>query len=82
MTKIVLITGASSGIGEAFAKLFAEKDYDLVITARRQEKLDQLAKILRQAYQVNVYVISVDLSQQNAPKRLFEYCQQKNIQID
>ena len=44
MNKTVLITGASSGIGKDFATLFAEKGYDLVLTARRKKNLEEIKK--------------------------------------
>ncbi len=48
MKKIVLVTGATSGIGEACAEKFAENGYDVIITGRRKEALDQLEKSLRE----------------------------------
>jgi short-subunit dehydrogenase len=55
------ITGASSGIGRAFACRFAQMGYDLVITGRRKPELDDIAEILRLAYQIRVEVITGDL---------------------
>ena len=55
-----LITGASSGIGEAFARLFADEGFDLVLTARREEKLQELAENLPAA--TKVIVLPGDLS--------------------
>ncbi len=50
MRKTVLITGATSGIGEATARKFAEASYRLIITGRRQERLDELSGNLLTAY--------------------------------
>jgi uncharacterized protein len=60
--QLALISGASSGIGEAFARQLAEKGVDLCITGRRQEKLDTIAAELRQRYEVSVDVIVADLA--------------------
>ena len=57
-----LITGASSGIGAALAKQFAAKGYGLVLTARRESRLDELAGELRKAYGSTVDIIGADLA--------------------
>jgi hypothetical protein len=57
-----LVTGASSGIGEAFARLLAERGLHLVIAARRKERLDRLAGELVDRYGVTVKTVGVDLS--------------------
>ena len=59
---IALITGASSGIGEAFAIELAAMKHDITLVARRPDKLEQLAKDLREKYEINVNVIIADLS--------------------
>ncbi|MBD3647216.1 MAG: SDR family NAD(P)-dependent oxidoreductase, partial [Pseudomonadales bacterium] len=56
-----LITGASSGIGEALAREFARNDYDLIITARSQAKLESLAAELGDFVEVDV--VDSDLCQ-------------------
>jgi short-subunit dehydrogenase len=56
-----LITGASSGIGEAFARALASRGYAVTITARRGERLRSLADELREAYGVDVHEIVADL---------------------
>src|SRR5476649_1040026 len=61
MAKIALITGASSGIGEACAHLFAREHYNLVLTGRRLDRLEKLAKKLNTKYNVEVAVSSFDV---------------------
>ncbi|HEY2580312.1 MAG TPA: SDR family NAD(P)-dependent oxidoreductase [Mucilaginibacter sp.] len=61
MTKIALITGATSGIGEACAQLFASENYNLVLTGRRLDRLEKLAKKLNTKYNVEVAVSSFDV---------------------
>jgi uncharacterized protein len=57
-----LITGASSGLGAAFAERLAHDDYDLIIVARRRERLESLAEQLKSNYHTHVEVIVADLS--------------------
>lgn len=59
--QLALITGASSGIGEAFARQLAQQGYDLCITGRRKEKLEAIAAELCQRHKVSVEVITADL---------------------
>ncbi len=61
MTKIALITGATSGIGEACAHLFARENYNLVLTGRRLDRLEALAKKLNAKYNTEIAVSSFDV---------------------
>jgi 3-hydroxy acid dehydrogenase/malonic semialdehyde reductase len=66
MSKIALITGATSGIGAACARLFAQEGYDLIITGRRTERLNQLATELKVANDINVLSLTFDISKRAA----------------
>src|ERR1051326_5795649 len=57
-----LITGTSSGLGAAFAERLAHDGYDLMIVARRRDRLESLAARLRSEYHVDVEVLAADLS--------------------
>src|SRR5207237_9303799 len=58
----VLVTGASSGFGEEFARQYAEKGHPLVLVARRLDRLQTLAEKIRQQHRIEVVVEQVDLS--------------------
>ena len=82
MKKTALITGASGGIGREFARIHANRGGDLIIVARRIEKLEELKKELEDKHQVRVVPIVKDLGSAGAAKSLFEEVKSKNIQID
>jgi NADP-dependent 3-hydroxy acid dehydrogenase YdfG len=62
MSKIALITGATSGIGEACAHVFAREGYNLVLTGRRLERLEKLAGHLNKKYDTEIAIASFDVS--------------------
>lgn len=80
--KTALITGASSGLGTDFARLFARDGFNLVIVARRKEKLEALAEEIKQEYSVDVTILAADLSDPAAPAEIFKKVQEKGIFID
>lgn len=78
----VLITGASSGFGEEFARQYAKQGHALVLVARRLDRLQALADTLRQRHRVEVVVEQADLSDLAAIVRLHERLRQRGIPID
>ncbi len=80
--KTALITGASSGIGLEFAKIFAREGYDLVIIATNAQKLGQVAFDLHEEYNVKIKVITKDLSEKNSAKEIFDELEKEKIEID
>ncbi len=77
-----LVTGASSGIGLELAKLFAKDNKNLVIVARSEDKLNELASELSEKHGVDVKVIVKDLSNLNAPTEIFDQLNAENLEID
>ena len=78
----VLVTGASSGFGEEFARQYAAQGRPLVLVARRIEKLQTLATELREKYRVDVIVEQVDLSAITAVVDLHKRLRERGIAID
>ncbi|MFC5270537.1 SDR family NAD(P)-dependent oxidoreductase [Adhaeribacter terreus] len=77
----VLITGASGGIGEELARIFARNGFDLVLVARNEDKLQQLAKEFSTQFHTTNTVLPTDLVQPSAPQQLFETLKTKNIPV-
>jgi uncharacterized protein len=67
-----LVTGASSGIGRSFAELLAAKGFDLLLVARRAQRLDELAARLRQQHGIKVTLFPADLAQPSAAAQILE----------
>ncbi|NCW58980.1 MAG: SDR family NAD(P)-dependent oxidoreductase [Proteobacteria bacterium] len=77
-----LITGASSGIGLEIAKNLASKGFNLVITARREERLKKISNEISHEFNVHVDFIAVDLSHIDAPSNIFTFCSEKNYKVE
>lgn len=77
-----LITGASSGIGLAMAHVFAAHKHNLVLVARNETKLNELAKELEQNHGITVKIIPADLSKMNEIQKVYDNCKSSAISID
>jgi short-subunit dehydrogenase len=82
MKRTALVTGASAGLGVEFARQLAQQGIDLVLVARRKEKLERVADELRQAHRVEVTTVEADLAEPTAPFALYEFTQSANLEID
>lgn len=80
--RTVLVTGASSGIGAEFARIFASKKANVVLVARSESKLEQLAQELRDKYDITTHVMVADLSSEAEVKKLYDTCKAESIKID
>jgi short-subunit dehydrogenase len=80
--RTVLITGASSGIGAAFAEVFAAEGFDLVLLARREDRLHGIADRLRQQHHRTVEVLAADLSRVEAPAEICQELERRGLVID
>ena len=81
MRKTALVTGASSGIGLELARIFAERGNDLVLVARNNKKLVEIADDLRSRYQIKAYAGSLNLNDRDAPLQLCEEVNRKGLTV-
>jgi short-subunit dehydrogenase len=80
--KWALITGASAGIGKAFALELAAGGTNLILVARRRDRLNELASELRAKYKVEAEVCVADLSQHSGPQEIFDFTSQKGFEVE
>ncbi|RVW04252.1 SDR family NAD(P)-dependent oxidoreductase [Rhodococcus xishaensis] len=78
----VLITGASAGLGSDFARRFAERGANLVLVARRADRLEELATEIRDKHSVSVTVLPMDLSAPGVAQKLKSELTARDIRID
>jgi uncharacterized protein len=80
--KATLITGASGGIGEAFARRLAEEKHNLILVARSESKLHALCDELMLKHQITAHYVALDLIDFEADKRLFEETEKHGFEVD
>ncbi len=80
--KTALVTGASSGIGAEFARQLAAKQNNLVLIARSEDKLKELAEQLQSKHGIQTYAIAQDLTEPQAVATIFEKIQYQGLRID
>lgn len=82
MKGTALVTGASAGLGRDFARLFAADGHDVVLVARRRERLEELAREIGGASGVQAHVLPLDLSDREAPRRCVDELRARGLAID
>jgi short-subunit dehydrogenase len=79
---IALVTGASSGLGAEFAKLFARDKHDVFLVARRLDRLQELAKELSERHGIKAQVFAADLAAEDGPARVVAEAARLGLEID
>ena len=82
MNRTALITGASSGIGKELARLFAADGHDVVLIARRVDKLNELKQELETKHGINVLVLQRDLSHVNAAEAIHRDLEERGVVVE
>ena len=82
MENYSLVTGASSGIGLEICKYLASKKYNLILTARNEQKLKDLSSELSNNFKIKCDYISCDLSMIESPKEIYDYCKSKKYNVN
>ena len=80
--KLALVTGASAGIGTAFARIYASHGYDVALTARRGERLEVLAEEIRYRYGVETLCVVADLADVEAPGQILDHLTDHGRSVD
>lgn len=80
--KVTLITGASAGIGEAFAKRLAAEKHNLLLIARSENKLQLLCEELIAKHSISAQYIAVDLTKPDADKIIFEEAEKRGFEVE
>ncbi|WP_141324893.1 SDR family oxidoreductase [Myxococcus sp. AB025B] len=80
--KVALITGASAGLGEQFARRFARDGHDVILVARSAERLEALAATLQKEHGVTAHVLPADLTRPEAPEQLFAQVAERGLAVE
>jgi short-subunit dehydrogenase len=81
-TRTALVTGASAGIGATFARTLAADGLDLILVARRKERLEELAVEIADAHGVRCEVLGADLSDPSTPRAIAAFLADRQLSVD
>ncbi|MBD3404473.1 SDR family NAD(P)-dependent oxidoreductase, partial [candidate division GN15 bacterium] len=81
-TETVLITGASAGIGKELARVFATDGSNLILVARREQEINDLAEQLRNEFVIEAWAIAADLADRSAPQEVFDKVEALGLAVD
>jgi short-subunit dehydrogenase len=79
---IALVTGASAGLGAEFARQLAARGHDLLLVARREDRLKELAGRLAAAHGRSVHAFAADLCEPDAPERIQAFARERGLRVD
>lgn len=80
--KYALVTGASSGIGFQYARVLAEKGYNIIAVSNESPAIEEKGEEIRKEFGVKVIPLMRDLGHQEAAKELYEYCRSENLEVE
>jgi len=80
--KTVLITGATQGIGFELSKLFARDEYNLILVARNEQRLNEIRKDFKAEYSIDVRILVMDLSKPDSAREVYEQLKLQNIIVN
>ena len=79
--KFTLITGASSGIGLAYAEQFATKGDNIIVVSNQRERNEEVATELKQRFGVEAIALYADLSKADSAEQIYEWCKERNYEV-
>ena len=82
MTRFALVTGGSSGIGEQYVRQLAAEGRNVVVVSNRDDENRRVATSVRTEFGVEVEPLCVDLTEPTAAEQIFEFCEQRAIEVD
>ena len=80
--KTALITGASTGLGADFAHILAGRRFNLILVARNEERLTEIATSLTKKHNVTCHVIRSDLAESGSAQKLFDEVSSRKLSVD